>query len=137
MKSVASWIARMRPRGESGFTLIEMLIVVGIIVALAAAIVPQVVSFGGKGEEGQGSAEVSAVQVAMDAAMASSGVSAVTAGATGSPNRSWAALPLKSDGTTQIPLFPTYLRQASTTWGYCWTTSGIVSQTVLPADTTC
>ena len=40
MKAIASRVIDRVRKTESGFTLIEMLIVVGIIVALAAAIVP-------------------------------------------------------------------------------------------------
>ena len=42
---------------QKGFTLIELLVVVGIIVALAAVIVPLVVRFSDRGEQGASVAE--------------------------------------------------------------------------------
>ena len=38
-------------KGQKGFTLIEMLVVVGIIVALAAIVVPLVIRFADSGEQ--------------------------------------------------------------------------------------
>ena len=135
MKRLVGGVARSLRASESGFTLIEMLIVVGIIVALAAAIVPQVVQFGGKGEEGQKSSELSAVQTAMDNAMAVAGITLIDLQATTAPNKSWTALP--KVGTTLYPLFSVHLRTATTTWGYCWGTDGKVTQTVDKTSTTC
>ncbi len=57
-------------KGEKGFTLIEMLVVIGIIIALAAVIIPLVLQFAGKGEEGARSAEFDSVQTGIDAMMA-------------------------------------------------------------------
>ncbi|MDA1036709.1 MAG: hypothetical protein O3B65_07530 [Chloroflexi bacterium] len=52
---------------EAGFTLAELLVVVGIVVGLAAVILPNVGRFAGKGDEGARAAEMSSVQTAMDA----------------------------------------------------------------------
>ena len=93
MKRLVGGVARSLRASESGFTLIEMLIVVGIIVALAAAIVPQVVQFGGKGEEGTKATELQTVQTAIDNAMAIAGITVVDVQATNAPNFSWTALP--------------------------------------------
>ena len=79
MKNLVTGVSRRLQRSESGFTLIEMLIVVGIIVALAFAIVPQVVSFSGKVEEGKKTSEKSTVQSALDAMMAEKGIVTITA----------------------------------------------------------
>ena len=49
------------------FTLLEQLVVVGIIVTLAAITVPLVTKFGGKGDEGALKAETQTVQSAMNA----------------------------------------------------------------------
>ena len=55
--------------GQNGFTLIELLIVVGIIVALAAVIIPLVIQFSDKGQEGSRAAEAEGVQTAIDVMM--------------------------------------------------------------------
>ena len=103
---------------ESGFTLIEMLIVVGIIVALAAAIVPQIVQFGDKGSEGAKDAEKSGVQAAMDTMITDNDITAVVA---------------KTAFTADFGTEPTgpgtaflvnYLRATSTTYCYKWDTTG-------------
>jgi prepilin-type N-terminal cleavage/methylation domain-containing protein len=124
-------------RSESGFTLIEMLIVVGIIVALAAAIVPTVVRQASKGEEGSKASEEANVQSALDTMMAENGIQSITAQANTSPIKGWLALPLKSDGTTVVALSPLFLRNTSTQWGYCWTAAGKITQTADKTSTTC
>ena len=111
-------------RRERGFTLIEMLIVVGIIVALAAAIVPQVVSFGGKGEEGAKSAEQSTVQLAMDAMLADVSGTAVTA-ETGTGRSDFTAYPT---GGSKIVTLDGYMAITSTKWFYCWDTTGKITK---------
>ena len=55
---------------QKGFTLVELLVVVAIIVALAAIVVPMTVRFASKGQEGASAGELDTVQTAMDAAMA-------------------------------------------------------------------
>ena len=119
-----------RSAEESGFTLIEMLIVVGIIVALAAAIVPNVVQFGGKGEEGKKDQEKSAVQTAIDSMMADKGVSSVSIGPTTAEN-DFTAYPT---GTVANMTLDSYLRVTSTEYFYCWTASGVVTQKDLTTD---
>ena len=118
---------------ESGFTLIEMLIVVGIIVALAAAIVPQVIKFGGEGAEGKKSAEVAAVQVAMDAMMADVGISTVTVSASSTSN--FAVNPTGTGAVGLATGTSPYLRTSTTIYYYCWDTNGKISQKGLVADT--
>ena len=124
MRSMLNRVKDSVGRSELGFTLIEMLIVVGIIVALAAAIVPQVVSFGGKGEEGQKAAEESAIQVAMDSSIADAGKSAVTAETTTARN-DWTTYPV---GPSPIKKLENYLAVTSTTWFYCWDTKGKITK---------
>ena len=52
---------------EAGFTLAELLVVVGIVVGLAAVILPNVGRFAGEGTRGASATEMSSVQTAMDA----------------------------------------------------------------------
>ena len=119
---------------ESGFTLIEMLIVVGIIVALAAAIVPQVVKFGGEGTKGKKSAEESAIQVAMDSMLADQGISSVTP-QTGNSTNIWESLPLGTGAVGLATGTTPYLRDTSTIYFYCWDLNGkITRQDTVAAD---
>jgi general secretion pathway protein G len=109
-------------QSSEGFTLIELLIVIGIIVALAAAVVPQLVGQSGEGEVGAQAAEEDSVQTAMDTMMADIGIAAVT-------GRVGPALSTNSFTTlpTEGPLTG-YLREATTTYFYCWDTTGKVTQ---------
>lgn len=109
---------------KSGFTLVELLIVVAIIVALGAVIVPNVLQFADRGDTGAQAAERDAVQAAMDAMMADVGITTVTAQANpDNSNNAWGALPA---GVGQA-LQP-FLREASTTYFYCWDATGLVTQ---------
>ena len=123
---IRSLLNRFR-QSQAGFTLVELLVVVGIIVALAAVVVPSVTLFAGKGEEGAKSSERDNVQAAMDSLMADNGIVAVTAhnlvGDTSLAD--WSTLDL-DPGTGTLNL-NTYLRENPTNYFYCWDGVGLVT----------
>ncbi len=119
-------------RSQAGFTLVELLVVVGIVVALAAVSVVSVLQFAGKGEQGATSAEIDSIQAAMDTMMADKGITTVTAndlGSSGDGLADFAAVP--SEGPLAV-----YVRQNPTTYYYCWDSTGKISQ-LLTASTSC
>ncbi|MBI4338985.1 MAG: prepilin-type N-terminal cleavage/methylation domain-containing protein [Chloroflexi bacterium] len=113
--------------GKEGFTLVELLVVVGIIVALAAVIIPSVVQFAGKGSEGAQAAESDSVQTAIDTLMADVGL-------TGTSSRIDPALSandfsaIDMDPTAGTAYLSTYLREDTTTYFYCWDANGLVTR---------
>jgi type IV pilus assembly protein PilA len=64
-------------RGEKGFTLIELVVVVAILGILAAVLIPNITKFLGVGQKAAAEGELNTVQMAVYAAMAESGVAAV------------------------------------------------------------
>jgi type II secretory pathway pseudopilin PulG len=60
------WI-RSTLSSEGGFTLAELLVTVGIVVGLAAVILPNVGRFTGEGQRGALATELASVQTAIDA----------------------------------------------------------------------
>ena len=117
MKGFTRKIGQMLGKNEAGFTLIEMLVVVGIIVALAAVIVPTVIKFSGSGEQGAKDAEYDNVQSAMDLMITDNNLTTVTANAT-------AAKITSTNDFGGGQLIATYFRDPSTTYCYTWSTSG-------------
>ncbi len=109
------WLRRL-PKAESGFTLVELLVVVAIIIALAAVIIPSVASFASKGDEGARAAERDNVQTAIDTYMADNGTTTVTANSTTATN-----------DMSVDPDLSTFLRKSTTTYFYCWDTAGLVT----------
>jgi type IV pilus assembly protein PilA len=113
-----SLLKRMH-RSNSGFTLVELLIVIAIIGVLAAIIIPNVTGLIGSGKTEAASAEKALVQSAMDTMMVKLGLTTVTATAATSD---MTAFP------TGNALSPNYLRSTTTKGTYSCTTSGLVTQ---------
>lgn len=109
---------------EDGFTLVELLVVVTIVVALAAVSVISVTQFAGKGEQGATATELESVQAALDSMMAANGVAAVTANdlsTLASGVKDFTGKPVEG------PLV-TYLRDNPATYWYCWDGTGKAKQ---------
>lgn len=120
-------------KGQGGFTLIEMIVVVGIIAVLAAVIVPNIGKFIGSGEAGAKNAERGSVETAMSAMMAEKATTQVLAKVVGTDTSSanWTLLPgVGATDPGAVPLYGTdkYLQAASTVYFYCWDGTGKITR---------
>ena len=117
---------------QKGFTLIEMIVVVGIIAVLAAVIIPNIGKFIGSGESGAKDAENESVQTAMNAMMADRSVNVVTAEATTARN-DWSTYPIVTGGDPDtVPLYGStvglqYLLEGTTVYFYCFDANGKIT----------
>jgi type IV pilus assembly protein PilA len=113
-------------KGQVGFTLIEMIVVVGIIAVLVAVIVPNVARFTGSGEQGARDVELDNVQDAFELMMAENQVVALTPhdkSNSSTATASWDTLPAVGAGVQPLA---GYLVNASTVYYYCFDGAGIV-----------
>ena len=117
-------------RGEKGFTLIEILIVIGILAILATVAVfaaPQIL---GTAETAAQAVELDTVQAAIDAMMAQNGLSSL--GATnlvdtaGERTQTMTAFPYSTGNDTYD--LSNYLRTSTTRYWYYTSTTGLVTQ---------
>ena len=124
--------ARRTNLGQKGFTLIEMIVVVGIIAVLAAVIVPNIGKFIGTGEQGAKNAEQESVETAMSAMMADKAVTTVTA-LSGSSINDWSSVPVQASGDPgAVSLYnsttpaDSYMQLNPTVYFYCFDANGLI-----------
>ena len=126
MKNLKRKLGVKLSKDQQGFTLVELLVVVAIIVALAAAVVPLTIQFADKGEEGLAAGELDTVQTVMDAAMADQLVLVVTAASgVGSSVDEFAVTPAEITGGLGA-----YMRKGQTTYQFCWDALGTVTHPI-------
>ena len=125
-----------RPKGgEAGFSLMELIVAIGIIVAIAAVTIPLVTRFAGTGATGAQTAELENVQTAVDSLVAEASISSVDA-RTGpsTATQVWTSLPTSGGAAIQVGGsnvdLADYMRMTSdqTTYFYCWGVNGAVTQ---------
>ena len=117
-------------KGQGGFTLIEMIVVVGIIAVLAAVIVPNIGKFVGSGKSGAKDAEFDSVETAMTAMMADNAANTVAANSVTATN-SWSTLPVPGDPDVKVLYGVSaglrYLASQTTVYFYCYDADGLVT----------
>ncbi len=107
-------------RGERGFTLVELLIVVAILGVLVAVVLPNFTGLLSNASSSAGSAELRIVQTAVDAKLANTSASTTTAITTATSNMTTAA--------GGFALNPSYMRSTATTGTYTVDATGKVTQ---------
>ncbi len=121
MKAQLQHLLKRMARSQAGFTLAELLVVVGIVVGLAAVILPNVGRFTGKGAEGASATEHASVQTALDAwAVDGNSVPATPSNAR---NDLIAASPPDLTGYLRLSASAT-----QTVDFYCWDPDGTITQ---------
>jgi prepilin-type N-terminal cleavage/methylation domain-containing protein len=111
---------RKRYKGEAGFTLTELLIVVAILGILVAVVMPNFVGLLGNAQSTSADAELNIVQTAVDAKMAAESLSTIPAVTVATNDMSSA-----SGG---FDLAPTYMRSTTTKGTYTMDATGAVTQ---------
>jgi prepilin-type N-terminal cleavage/methylation domain-containing protein len=109
-----------KQRGEAGFTLVELLIVLAILAILVAVVLPNFTGLLGHSQTTAASAEKTIVQTAVDANMAANGLATTTAITTATTDMTTA-----SGG---FGLYPSYMRGTATKGTYTVDTTGKVTQ---------
>ncbi len=103
-------------RGEGGFTLVELLVVVAILAVLVAIVMANFSGLLSGSQTTAASAELNIVQTAVDVKMASESLTSIT------------AVTVATNNMTTFGLYPTYMRSATAKGTYTMTSAGVVTQ---------
>ncbi len=114
----------MKTRRQKGFTLVELLVVIGIIATLASIAIPSVGRFVAPARTAADDEEFGRVQAAMDMYIAENNL----------PPPAVVANPVASNdfAASNPVLFPNYMREQTTRCTYTWDTFGQISQSTCP-----
>jgi prepilin-type N-terminal cleavage/methylation domain-containing protein len=132
-QSLSSWGGGQVAQIERGFTLIEMMVVVGIISALATVTTPNIIKLIDQAESGAQQAEKQSVKTALHVMMADQGISTIISLSGGTSVNNWASLPA---GNGISPL-TNYLGSQTTTYFYCYDANGNVTRQDVVATASC
>lgn len=130
MRKMLKKLAGIVGRCESGFTLVELLVVIGIIVVLAGVTVVAVTQFSGSGTTAAKAGEKDTFQTAIETMIADKKLTSVVA-----KSAPAAAVTSSFDfdpDTTDVVNITSYIRDLPTDYCYTWTTSGVVTQADCP-----
>ena len=128
MKERAGRLIKKVAHSQAGFTLAELLVVVGILVGLAAVILPNIGRFSSSGDKGAAATEHATVQTALDTYIADPVTPfSVSAPATNTNDFSAAGVVDLSN----------YMRATITSDYYCWNTTGGVTMATSTTGLTC
>ena len=139
---MSKFVQKLVRGNEAGFSLMELLVAIGIMAAIAAVTVPLVTKFASSGEKGAQSAEKTNVQTAMDTLMAEAAVTVIDAkkGSLTAAVQSWTGLPKKGAAAIQIGGanvdLADYMRLSTadeTKYWYCYDTDGKILELLTAA----
>ena len=129
MRKMLKKLAGIVGRCESGFTLVELLVVIGIIVVLAGVTVVAVTQFSGSGTTAAKAGEKDTFQTAIETMIADKKLTSVV------PKTAPAAAVTSSidfDPGTGVVNITSYIRDLPTDYCYTWTATGLVTQADCP-----
>lgn len=115
-------------RGQRGFTLMEILIAVGILAILAGVAVPTVAHLRSNAEANAAKGELSNVQAAMDSMMSDQGLESVTQVTSENATATMTAFPSASHPLNGDATYGDYIRTSTTRYKYYCDTDGTVHQ---------